>query len=112
MTSTHTDHDELRETAALYALGALAPSDATEYEGHLASCQECAAEVDSLRSAVTALASAVPQVDPRPELRVRVLASVVARTSAYTPPPRAAGQWTAWLAVAPSLVLAHGLGGC
>jgi anti-sigma-K factor RskA len=53
------------------------------------------------------LGQAVPQVEPSPDLRARVLASARARTRATTPPSRPA--FLPWLAVAASLALVVGL---
>src|SRR6267142_1793936 len=66
-------HDELKANAAGYVLGSLDANDRQEFEAHLAGCAECAAEVASLRPVVSALATAVPQVTPRAEIRERIL---------------------------------------
>ena len=42
------DHDEIGGQAAAYALGALTAEQGARFEAHLASCADCAAEVDSL----------------------------------------------------------------
>ena len=67
------DHDELREHAELYVLGALASSDRRTFEAHLASCAECRAQVTALSPVTQALAYVAPQHDPPSELRARVL---------------------------------------
>ena len=67
MTASRIEHDELREQAALYALGTLTGQERAAFRTHLASCAECAAEVRALAPAAAALAHAVPQVDP-PEI--------------------------------------------
>ena len=69
-------HDELREQAGLYVLGALTPTERAAFEAHLATCVDCAAEVRSLSPVASALAYALPQSEPSPALRARVLASV------------------------------------
>src|SRR2546422_10892964 len=74
-------HDELREQAGLYVLGALTPAEQAAFEAHLATCGECAAEVRTLSSVAGALAHAVPQSEPSPALRARVLAAVGASPS-------------------------------
>jgi anti-sigma-K factor RskA len=78
-------HDELKHDAAAYALGVLDADERAAFEGHLASCAECAAEVRQLRLAAVALPHAVPQVSPPPSLRARIL-SEVAGASATAPP--------------------------
>ena len=112
------DHAEQRDAAGLYALGALTGADRDAFEAHLATCEECAAEVRSLGAVVHALPYAVPQVDPPAALRARVLAaagaphassraaSVVART------PTQSRSWlsSGWLAAAALVLLAVALG--
>ena len=70
------DHDELRGQAAAYALGALTAGQGARFEAHLASCAECAEEVESLWPIVRALTGAAPPADPPLALRDRVLASL------------------------------------
>ena len=90
-------HDELKANAAGYVLGSLDPAERREFESHLAQCAECSAEVASLRPIIGALATAVPQVTPRAEVRDRVLGSASPaaglKTHLYTlhdrKPPRA-----------------------
>ena len=109
------DHEELREHAALFVLGALEPEERTEFEAHVAECLECAAEVRVLTAVPTMLAQAVPQVDPSPALRERVLRSVGSGDSwPQQATPYAGGRsggFAPWLAAAASLVLTVALGG-
>lgn len=69
-------HDELRELPELYVLGALAPEERASFEAHLTTCAACAAEVQALSPVAGALAQMVPQIDPPPALRARVLNSL------------------------------------
>lgn len=114
-------HDEIRELSSLYVLGGLTPEERAAFEAHLATCAECAAEVESLKPVVPALAQAVPQLAPPPAVRDRLLARVsqiseatqrnVVRVSQETKPetpPIASG--IQWLPLAASLVLVVGLG--
>lgn len=111
MTAARTSHDDLRDNAALYALGALEPAETAEFERHLSSCAECAAELRALRPTVGALAGAVPQIDPPAGLRERVLASAGHQRAVQAVPERRAMHALApWLAAAASVVLAVGLG--
>ena len=119
-------HDELREHAGLYVLGALTPTERAAFEAHLATCVDCAAEVRSLAPLAGALAQAVPQSEPSPGLRARVLASVGASSAdaagegrlkpdATHQPPATSHQppvttFVPWLAAAASLALAVALG--
>jgi anti-sigma-K factor RskA len=113
MTAARSDHDDLRDTAALYLLGALDQSEAKRFETHLASCAECVAEVQALRPTVAVLADAVPQLEPPPALRARVLSSVDARQPSppvAVQPAIAPYRWAPWLVAAASLIAAIGLG--
>lgn len=115
------EHDELREQAALYVLGALAPQDRTAFDAHLATCADCAAEVRWLAAVPAMLAQTVPQVEPPPALRERMLRSVgaapVGDIPAVTPGmPRVMlrdrpGSFGPWLAAAASFAVTVALGG-
>jgi anti-sigma-K factor RskA len=109
------DHEDLREHAALLVLGALTPQERADFEAHLADCGECAAEVHSLGAVPAMLARAVPQVEPPPALRDRVLQAVTSGNSrleqARAPhDPSRTGALAPWLAVAASLILTVALG--
>ncbi|HEY1307258.1 MAG TPA: anti-sigma factor [Vicinamibacterales bacterium] len=113
------DHEIWRERAAVYALDALTGDERREFETHLKSCAECAAELLTLRPAADALSQSVPQLDPPPALRDRVMSAALGerRAPAVTSPPAKAArvepQQTSslrWLPVAAMLLLALGLG--
>jgi anti-sigma-K factor RskA len=97
-------HDELKASAAGYVLGSLDAQERREFEAHLAGCAECAAEVASLRPVVSVLATAVPQVTPRAELRDRIIAGVGAGRDRKSPAA------LVWLPVAAAIVIAVGAG--
>jgi anti-sigma-K factor RskA len=63
----------LHDLTAAYALDALDPEDAREYEAHLARCERCRSELASLSEAAGALAYATEAPAPAPELRARIL---------------------------------------
>jgi anti-sigma-K factor RskA len=63
----------VHEPAAAFALDALDRDEAAEFEQHLAICPDCEDELARLRVAAVALAFAIDQPVPRPELRLRVL---------------------------------------
>jgi anti-sigma factor RsiW len=63
----------LHDLTAAYALDALDPDEAREYEAHLAHCERCRAELASLSEAATALAHASEGPAPPAELRARIL---------------------------------------
>ena len=111
------DHEEQRDTAGLYALGALAGAERQAFESHLATCEECAADVRSLGAVVRALPYAAPQIDPPPALRARVLAAAgdpnaSARAAVASAPPASRPRYaeSGWLAAAALVLIAVGLG--
>ena len=121
MSADLNDHEIWRERAALYAIGGLTGDERVSFEAHLQTCLECAAELLTLRPAVDALAQAVPQLDPRPELRDRVIAAALSdsppqttsiKPEATTPRARVIAERpapTRWLARAAMLLIAIGL---
>jgi anti-sigma factor RsiW len=82
------DHSRYKEDLAAYMLGALEPDQAGEFERHLQECAECQAEERWLRAAVDVLPSSVEQVEPPPELRERLMATVRAEARSATAPSR------------------------
>jgi len=109
-------HEELKANAAGYVLGSLDPEERRAFEAHLAGCAECSAEVASLRPVIGALATAVPQVTPRAELRDRILSGIVAgagegaglKTRPYTVHDRKSPAPLTWLPLAAAIVIAVG----
>jgi anti-sigma-K factor RskA len=113
-------HDELKANAAGYVLGSLDPDERRAFESHLHGCTECSAEVASLRPVVGALATAVPQVTPRTELRDRILSGIGAgadqeagqgaglKTRPYTAHERKSPAALTWLPLAAAIVIAVG----
>ena len=76
--STGHDHDHQRrdDDLAAYALGALAPDEAADFERHLAGCERCRAELRRLEPAVNVLPESVARREPPPGLRGRLMAEV------------------------------------
>ncbi len=70
-------HDELRELSGGYALGVLDEPDRQAFEAHLATCAACTAEVRDLTEVAATLALDLPQIDPPPALRERVLRAAI-----------------------------------
>ncbi|MEO6446273.1 MAG: anti-sigma factor, partial [Gemmatimonadaceae bacterium] len=113
-------HQELRASAAAYALGALDGAELAAFEAHLEACAECRVEVDAHREVAGLLAYAAPSVQPRAgaSLRDRIMADAAqarpirsARPAAASVAPlRAAGRTRAsrvgWLAAAACLTIA------
>jgi anti-sigma-K factor RskA len=101
-------HDELQANAAGYVLGSLDPEERRAFASHLAGCAECSAEVASLQPVVGALATVVPQVTPRAELRDRILSGAggAAKSRRSASETRVGG----WLPLAAAIVIAVGAG--
>jgi anti-sigma-K factor RskA len=99
-----TDHQWL-DSAAPYALDALAPEERRGFETHLAGCEICRAEVRSFVEVAGLLAHGAPAADPPLALRDRVMAE------AKWVRPIAARRRVSnggWLAAAAALALAVG----
>ena len=73
---TGSSHDEVRSVIGAYILGAVPPEEAPSIRGHIASCDECAAEVERLSTSVDALAQSVDPVTPPAGFGRRVLERV------------------------------------
>ena len=70
------EHMEMYERASAYVLGALEPDEAAAFARHAASCSDCAELVAELRAIRDALPLTVPQVDPPPALKSRIMTAV------------------------------------
>jgi anti-sigma-K factor RskA len=69
-------HDRWTDAAGAYVLGAMAADEREQFEGHLATCPACRAEVDELRPAAAALPMASPPMLPPAALKDRIMAEV------------------------------------
>jgi anti-sigma-K factor RskA len=108
--TTDANHDGLRELVAPYAIGALAAPERAAFEAHVRQCAECAAELAAFLPVSSALAQLVPQRDPPPALRARILAAAGATPAATrTRTASAAFAVAPWLAAAAMLALTAGL---
>jgi anti-sigma-K factor RskA len=103
-------HGDVKDDASAYALGVLDPDDRASFEAHLAGCDECAAEVRSLRRVATALAGTVSQPIPPPALRRRVLDSLATRPAIGGMSRTAERLQRTWLPLAAALIVAVGAG--
>src|SRR5436190_5623931 len=65
--------DEVRELLPLLALDALDIDERDVVEDHLAGCNACLEELAGYSETAAALALALPQTDPAPSLKGRVL---------------------------------------
>ncbi len=100
-------HDDMLDSVAVYALGALDAAEARVVEEHLRTCDQCRAEYDALRPVVTAVGGAVgTDFTPSPLLKARIMREVRAKK------PRAprALSWLPYAFAAACLLLAAGLG--
>ncbi len=80
--------DEIRETAALFVLGALDADQARRFRDHLTEgCAVCEAECRRLSIVVSAFDEAITPVAPPPSLRDRVLAVVHEKTQSVAGGP-------------------------
>jgi anti-sigma-K factor RskA len=70
------DHTRWEDSAGAYLLGALPADELAGYEAHLASCEACRAEVESLKVAVDALPMSAPTVAPPAALKDRLMVEV------------------------------------
>ena len=80
MTAPRT-HQEYKENIGPFVLGALPELEAELFEKHLATCEECTAEVEELRPVTAALLRSVPQVDPPPSLKASLMETVNAEAA-------------------------------
>lgn len=76
------EHDALRDLIAPVALGAAEPSEIARVEAHAADCAVCREELGSLRAGADLLGVAVPQMEPRPDLKASLMATVRAEAPA------------------------------
>jgi anti-sigma factor RsiW len=69
-------HDRHQEDIGAYLLGALEPAEQSAFEGHLAGCPECRAEVDQLRVAADALPRSVEPFEAPASLKRSLMEAV------------------------------------
>jgi anti-sigma-K factor RskA len=92
------DHSRWEDELAAWALGALEPGEAQQFERHLARCERCRTDLRWLRPAIDTLPASVTQVTPPPRLRGRLLGIVRTEARRAAAPDRP-GRWLARLAV-------------
>src|SRR4051812_4213451 len=69
-------HDRFQEDIGAYLLRALEPAEQAAFEGHLATCPECRAEVEELRVAADALPRSVEPFAAPPSLKRSLMTAV------------------------------------
>jgi anti-sigma-K factor RskA len=83
-------HEDYQSNIGAYVLGALPELEAELLERHLVGCDECRADVESLRPVTAALMRSVPQVEPPPSLKASLMRTVneeaALRAGPVTPP--------------------------
>ena len=100
----------IHELTAAYALDALDPDEAREYEAHLAHCERCRSELGALSQTATSLAYATESPAPSLELRTRILQQARSeRTNVVPLRPRWATPVAAVAAVAACAAIALGI---
>jgi anti-sigma-K factor RskA len=96
-----TDHDELRDNAGPWVLGALDDDEAWRFSAHLEVCSSCREEVERLRVAAAALPLAATPVEPPPALKARLMNIVQAeaqeRRAATEGRGGSVSRWRTWL---------------
>src|SRR5262245_8847473 len=97
------------DLTAAYALDALDAREVHEYEEHLATCEQCRADLALLTVPAGALAFAVESPAPPPELRARILEAARAERPNVVPLRR---RWTVAAAAvaAAAAIVALGIG--
>lgn len=102
-------HERHRDDLAAYALGALEETEAAELRRHLEGCEECRRQLRWLQPAVDVLPRAVPQRDPPPRLRKRLMATVRAESREAALGGRHRGRrWDPGSLLRPATALAAG----
>ena len=99
-------HDQFRDLAESYALGALDHGECAAFEAHLATCPECARAVDEARLAVSELAYLAPPAEPSREMKQRLLQQVQSEAAkqGQNLSVRSATPWWLWAGVAALLL--------
>jgi anti-sigma factor RsiW len=70
------DHEHYQEDVGAYLLGALEPAEQAAFEGHMAGCSDCRAELEELRVAADALPRSVEPFAPPPSLKRSLMEAV------------------------------------
>lgn len=103
-----TDHEELKDLVAAYALGALPPDELARVRSHVLTCEACLGEAERYARAVDRLAAAVEPVRLPRGFTEQVVAATVDRTDIGRSSLRVPRRWSA-LAGLSYLVLVLGL---
>ncbi len=85
------DHEEIRELIAAYALDALDPEDSALVQAHLPRCASCRKELASFLRVADQIALSTPEVSPPQALEEKIL-----RQASFAPRRRAAERTWGW----------------
>jgi anti-sigma-K factor RskA len=90
--------EHMEEQAALHVLGALSEAEAREFKKAMHANPELQKFVESLSTATSALAGAVPMIEPPPQLRTKILAQVIEPQKIISLPERKFNPlaWLPW----------------
>ena len=72
------EHDEYEALAVAWVIDALEPADQELFEAHHGGCEDCGLTVLAALEVATELAYGVPDIEPPPLLRHRLLAAAAA----------------------------------
>jgi anti-sigma factor ChrR (cupin superfamily) len=105
MSTSQSDRCGQSEVTCAYAVQALATSEITAAEAHIASCPACQREVASLRPVLDRFVSWPTDVLRPPTALQERLAARIAQETGTPPVPPPAGQWSEpdWEQVAPGI---------
>jgi anti-sigma-K factor RskA len=81
------DHQRFQDDVAAYALGALPPDEAAEFERHLDGCEACRSRLQWLSPAVDVLPASVEQRSPPDRLRANLMETVRSEAASERPEP-------------------------
>jgi anti-sigma-K factor RskA len=97
------------EIYALYVIGSLDGEDFGKFDRHLRrGCEACRTELAQARELWTRFGAAAPAIDPRPELKARILSAALRSMPVAMPPRRPA--LTPWWQQAAAAVVLLGIG--
>jgi anti-sigma-K factor RskA len=86
--------DHVTDSLPAFVLGALDEEERRQVSIHLEHCHLCQAELASLQQVADELPLAISPADPSPELKVRLMQSILQRTGERQPEPFPADQST------------------
>lgn len=79
------EHRRWRAELAAYLLGSLEAEETEALEGHLEACERCRDELRWLQPAIDMIGESVPQLEPPPGLRARLMAEVRSDAAELSP---------------------------